>query len=117
MKVRATAKGYYAHQIRQPGEVFDLVPYDDVDDKGKKRKVSADEQFAASWMETVDGSVPKTIPKPGANQSADGKEDPNRAFNPNVDDNRKSMNDVVMAHGGEQDPEKVKAVRKGKDVI
>jgi hypothetical protein len=117
MKVRAIAKGYYDHQIRHPGEVFDLVPYYDTDDKGKKRKVSADDQFASEWMETVDGSVPKSVPKPGANQSADGKEDPNRVLNPNVDDNRKTMTDVVMAHGGEQDPDKVKAAKKGKDVI
>lgn len=117
MKVRATAKGYYGHAIKMPGEVFELVPYEVKDEKGKTVKVSADEQFEDKWMETADGSPAPVVHKPGANQSPDGREDENKSFNPNVDDNRKSMTEVVMAHGGEQEPEKVKAAKKGKDVI
>ena len=117
MKVRATAKGYHGHQIKYPGEVFELFPYEAKNDKGEVEKVSADDQFADSWMETIDGSIPVSKVKAGANQSADGKEDPNRPLNTNIDDNRRTMDELALAHGGEQDADKVKKAAKGKSVI
>lgn len=114
MKVRAIANGYYGHQIRKPGEVFELVEYEVPGKDGKKEKVSAEDQFAHEWMETADGSAPPSVKRPGQNVSVDDREDPNKAYNPNIGDNVKTMEQIELEHGGEQDGEKVKAAAKGK---
>jgi hypothetical protein len=113
MKVRAIAKGYYGHQIRQIGEVFELTAYEAKNEKGEKEKVSAEDQFSDQWMETADGSAPPSVKRPGQNVSTDDREDPNKPFNPNVSDNLKSMADIELAHGGEQDPKTKKKAEKG----
>src|ERR1700712_4571782 len=111
MKVRAVEKGFHDHQLRVPGEVFELRDHEVKGADGKKVKVKAADQFSHAWMEMADGSEPPAVPKPGANFSPSGTEDPNRVLNPNISDNQKSMTDVVMQHGGEQDPKKVKAAK------
>ena len=111
MKVRAIAKGYYGHQIRQIGEVFELTAYKAPDKDGKEETVSAEDQFAHEWMETADGSAAPSVKRPGQNVSVDDREDPNKAFNPNTSDNLKSMEDIALSHGGDQDVKTAKKIK------
>lgn len=111
MKVRATAKGYYGHQIRQIGEVFELTEYKVIGEKGKEEKVSAEDQFAHEWMETADGSAAPSVKRPGQNVSVDDREDPNKAYNPNTSDNLKTMEDIALSHGGDQDAKVSKKIK------
>lgn len=69
MKVRATMKGYYGDMLREPGDVFDLLPRNgkEIDPKTKKPKVITEEdQFSHEWMERMDGPAPaRTRVMPG----------------------------------------------------
>lgn len=60
MKVKATRTGYYNNKRQKPGSVFELVPYQKLDEKGKPVEkdgepviVSAAEQFSKNWMVEV----------------------------------------------------------------
>lgn len=55
MRVRATMTGYYGDMLRYPGNEFDLFPRVDVDRRGKRTDVSAEDQFSHEWMERIDG--------------------------------------------------------------
>lgn len=74
MRVKAIAKGEYANSIIEPGQVFDLVPrsgFRDVPQKNSKGEIvsvkrtkvliTAESQFAESWMKKVKPSEKKTI--------------------------------------------------------
>lgn len=53
MKVKALKTGYYNHKRQKPGSIFELEPYEVVDEKGKEKIVSVEEQFSPRWMVKV----------------------------------------------------------------
>lgn len=59
MRVRATQVGYYGGELREVGEVFDILddPRKGADGQPVKGTVAA---FSKRWMESVDNSAPVT---------------------------------------------------------
>ena len=69
MRVKAYRVGEYANSIIEPGQVFDLVPRQGFrmvkqkngTEKKEKVLISAEAQFAESWMKKVKPSEKKTV--------------------------------------------------------
>lgn len=102
MKVKAIEKCYYDHEIKMPGEVFELHDVKTKNDKGEKITISAEDQFSERSMvslEDEDDDQPVKPRKRGANK---GDRVVVSKSNPNTDDNRKSKEDLDNAHGGEE---------------
>lgn len=56
MKVRALRLGYYGHERRREGAVFELKPKKVKGKDGKEAIIPAEAQFSEAWMEKVEGS-------------------------------------------------------------
>lgn len=52
MRVEATKLGYFNHQVREPGDQFDIPD----EPKGKDGKPKA---FSKNWMAEVEAAAPK----------------------------------------------------------
>lgn len=64
MKVRAKACGFYKGVYRYPGDVFELTPVKGLGGNDKNRKpltMTAEEQFAESWMEKIGKGNPAPL--------------------------------------------------------
>lgn len=72
MKVRATKLGYYNHERRRAGDVFDIS--DEKNDNGKTRA------FSSRWMEPANGisslneKAPKRLEQPRGGKPSNDSE-------------------------------------------
>lgn len=105
MKVRAISKCYYDLEVKMPGEVFVLKPFEtevtEFNEKTKKMeskkiKVSALDQFSVKSMEKVDADEDLVVHQHGAPK---GDRVSATKFNPATSDNLKSLEQIKEEHG------------------